>query len=152
MTYLKDALESEHYRAEIHTEGQKTITFTEADTDYQITDVVDGITQGFTLTGGTLTFVGEQETAFLFAGACDARVSSVGCSVNIVTFKLVLNGELVPECSTEVEYINTGRIRNFSCAQPLKIDFGDDVDVFARSTVAGTVMTITSFTTALWGR
>ena len=139
------------YKGIQHLSIAKDVVCTDADTYYPVGGTwIDGddINYGFTLDGtGKLTYHGESGVIFLQAGASGVSVSGA----SRITYCLYKNGVFVPGTETPHDFTANSKIENYPQVSFIRLNKGDVLEVYIKSSVAGITISIATLFTPLLG-
>lgn len=138
-----------HYQGGMVTAGA-AVSLTDAGTYYKIEDTwtVFADPKGFTVDAGNDRLVYSGATgAFLFSGSSDLSVDK-NCKI---TYGLHKNGVLVPGAETPHDFGSANSTSNISITAILTLEADDYLEVWAKSDIATTALTVASLAITAWG-
>lgn len=131
-------------------ENPSTIDFAADDTYQKITG--DWLAREFSYfehaAGDKLRYLGPNNTPFLFSGSSDLS-SSRGV---LITYAAFLNDALVESAQSPHTFQTNGLIENLSITAVVRLNTGDEFEVFAKASDADADINIETLRITLWGR
>ena len=99
-----------------------------------------------TSAAGVLTYMGSSNRAFLFSGSSDLSVAIA----DMVTYALFVNGVLAPGAETPHIFTAPAKTENIAITAIITLDYGDTLQVFAKS-LAGNQIDVKTLRITAWG-
>ncbi len=127
---------------------------TESDTDTTTANTyikvagtfVDGDVKDFRVSGNKLVYEGMSNCTFLLNGVSDLLVDKA-C---VITYGLFVNDVLYPNAETPHTFLANAKISNISITGLVTLNNGDVVDVYCKSSVINTKLTISTLIVTLF--
>lgn len=137
------------YRGQSRLTAPSNVILTNAEQYYHVTGTYsDGNALGFTtLADGKITFNGHDGTAFVMTGISDLSVDK-NCKLSYGLYK---NGVLIPGAESPHDFEHANQTILLAINFLITLNRGDYLEVYAKSSIANTTLTITSLVTTYLG-
>lgn len=109
--------------------------------------MTDGNASGFTVTDNKLVYSGPTGVCFLFNGASDVSVDKA-CEL---TYGLIIDGVLQEASQTPHTFPASARTQTMSITAILALTNGDEIDVYVKSSVINTTVSVKNLNITFWG-
>jgi hypothetical protein len=147
---LEDILNHQHNRGQLLLTIPKEVTFAANDVYVKIKGVFsDGEAHNFEIdaVNNRIIFKGDEAQCFFIAGVSEASVNKA-C---IITYGMYKNGALVPNAETLHTFPASARTSTLSIVRIARLEPGEYLEVWAKSSDATAKLTVATLAVVLWG-